>query len=63
MPDKIFLCIGKYEYEIENGIKKVNDFLSSNPKYEVKSVTEVRSSHTNSLTYTGAIIVVGAIIK
>ena len=60
MPDKIFSVVSKYQYEMDNEIKKVNAFLKDNPNYEVKSVTPIMKTEDKSYgAFSGVIIVVG----
>ncbi|MCM1324308.1 MAG: hypothetical protein NC218_09105 [Acetobacter sp.] len=60
MPDKVFTVLGKYEYDMDSHMRDVNAFLTNNPNYEVKSVTQVVKPEGKSYgAYAGVVIVVG----
>ena len=59
MPDKIFTVLGKWMYDIDEKIKRVNDFLEKNENYEIKSVTKIIKPEGKVESFTGVIIVAG----
>lgn len=57
MRDIVFTVVGKWNYELQEGTRKVNNFLEENEDYEIKSVTPLTRPGNNEDAFTGMVFV------